>query len=69
VTFQIEGQAFYALNGGPEFKFTEAISFFVNCETQAVGEGFPLAEERDSVVGLKISLVCRGKSFPLLWAS
>jgi predicted 3-demethylubiquinone-9 3-methyltransferase (glyoxalase superfamily) len=34
VTFQIEGQDFYALNGGPEFKFTEAISFFVNCETQ-----------------------------------
>ncbi len=34
VTFQLEGQAFTALNGGPEFKFTEAISFFVNCETQ-----------------------------------
>jgi predicted 3-demethylubiquinone-9 3-methyltransferase (glyoxalase superfamily) len=34
VTFQIEGQEFMALNGGPQFKFTEAISFFVNCETQ-----------------------------------
>jgi predicted 3-demethylubiquinone-9 3-methyltransferase (glyoxalase superfamily) len=33
--FQIEGQRFYALNGGPEFKFTPAISFFVNCQTQA----------------------------------
>ena len=33
-TFQIEGQDFYALNGGPQFKFTPAISFFVNCETQ-----------------------------------
>jgi predicted 3-demethylubiquinone-9 3-methyltransferase (glyoxalase superfamily) len=33
-TFQLEGQEFYVLNGGPEFKFTEAISFFVNCETQ-----------------------------------
>ena len=33
-TFQLEGQEFIALNGGPEFKFTEAISFFVNCETQ-----------------------------------
>jgi predicted 3-demethylubiquinone-9 3-methyltransferase (glyoxalase superfamily) len=32
--FQIEGQDFMALNGGPEFKFTPAISFFVNCETQ-----------------------------------
>ena len=34
-TFQLEGQTFYALNGGPRFKFTEAISLFVNCESQA----------------------------------
>ena len=34
VEFQIEGQEFVALNGGPIFKFTEAISFVVNCETQ-----------------------------------
>jgi len=33
-TFQLEGQEFYALNGGPHFSFTPAISFFVNCETQ-----------------------------------
>jgi predicted 3-demethylubiquinone-9 3-methyltransferase (glyoxalase superfamily) len=33
-TFQLEGQNFYALNGGPQCKFTPAISFFVNCETQ-----------------------------------
>ena len=33
-TFQLNGQEFMALNGGPEFKFTEAISLFVNCETQ-----------------------------------
>ncbi|MGH9512916.1 MAG: VOC family protein [Terriglobales bacterium] len=33
-TFQLEGQDFYALNGGPHFKFTEAISFFVDCKTQ-----------------------------------
>jgi predicted 3-demethylubiquinone-9 3-methyltransferase (glyoxalase superfamily) len=33
-TFQIGGQEFMALNGGPEFTFTPAISFFVNCETQ-----------------------------------
>lgn len=32
--FQIEGQKFVALNGGPYFKFTEAISFVINCETQ-----------------------------------
>jgi predicted 3-demethylubiquinone-9 3-methyltransferase (glyoxalase superfamily) len=33
-TFQLEGQEFVALNGGPQFTFTPAISFFVNCETQ-----------------------------------
>ncbi len=33
-TFQLEGQDFFALNGGPAFTFTPAISFFVNCETQ-----------------------------------
>jgi predicted 3-demethylubiquinone-9 3-methyltransferase (glyoxalase superfamily) len=33
-TFQLDGQDFMALNGGPQFKFTEAISLFVNCETQ-----------------------------------
>src|SRR5215813_2038072 len=32
--FQLNGQEFVALNGGPRFKFTEAISFVVNCETQ-----------------------------------
>jgi predicted 3-demethylubiquinone-9 3-methyltransferase (glyoxalase superfamily) len=34
-TFQLEGQEFIALNGGPQFTFSPAISFFVNCETQA----------------------------------
>jgi len=34
VTFEIEGQEFVALNGGPHFKFSEAISFMVKCETQ-----------------------------------
>jgi predicted 3-demethylubiquinone-9 3-methyltransferase (glyoxalase superfamily) len=34
VQFELEGQAFMALNGGPLFKFTEAVSFLVACETQ-----------------------------------
>lgn len=34
-TFQLEGQEFMALNGGPDHKFTEAVSFFVDCKTQA----------------------------------
>ena len=33
-TFRLDGVKFIALNGGPQFKFTEAISFLVNCETQ-----------------------------------
>lgn len=34
VEFELEGQTFVALNGGPHFKFSEAISFIVNCDTQ-----------------------------------
>jgi predicted 3-demethylubiquinone-9 3-methyltransferase (glyoxalase superfamily) len=34
VQFQLDGQSFVALNGGPHFKFTEAVSFVVNCHTQ-----------------------------------
>ena len=34
VNFQLDGQDFVALNGGPHFKFTEAISLFVNCQDQ-----------------------------------
>lgn len=33
-TFQLNGQSFMALNGGPQFSFSPAVSFFVNCETQ-----------------------------------
>jgi predicted 3-demethylubiquinone-9 3-methyltransferase (glyoxalase superfamily) len=34
VRFQLDGQKFLALNGGPQFKFTEAVSLMVNCKTQ-----------------------------------
>ena len=33
-SFELEGQAFMALNGGPMFHFTEAVSFFINCDSQ-----------------------------------
>ena len=39
VTFQLEGQEFIALNGGPQYTFTPAISLLVNCETQAEVDG------------------------------
>jgi predicted 3-demethylubiquinone-9 3-methyltransferase (glyoxalase superfamily) len=35
VSFELDGQRFHALNGGPQFSFTPAISLFVSCETQA----------------------------------
>ena len=40
VSFRIEGQEFTALNGGPHFKFSEAISFVVRCETQTEVDHF-----------------------------
>ena len=38
--FELDGQAFIALNGGPHFSFTPAVSFFVNCETQSEVDDF-----------------------------
>ena len=38
--FQLDGQDFVALNGGPLYQFTEAISFSVNCETQVEVDRF-----------------------------
>jgi predicted 3-demethylubiquinone-9 3-methyltransferase (glyoxalase superfamily) len=35
VSFELDGQEFIGLNGGPQFRFTEAVSMFVDCETQA----------------------------------
>src|SRR5258706_1896087 len=40
VDFELNGQEFIGLNGGPHFKFTEAVSFSVNCKTQAEVDGF-----------------------------
>ena len=39
-TFELEGQKFIALNGGPQFKFTEAVSLFVDCDSQAEVDTF-----------------------------
>ena len=40
VAFNLDGQDFVALNGGPQFKFTEAVSFVANCETQQEVDDF-----------------------------
>lgn len=64
MTFQLEGQEFIALNGGPEFTFSPAISFFVNCETQEeIDELWEKLSDGENRVlhGLKIDTAFRGK--------
>src|SRR3954467_551379 len=40
VEFRLDGQTFIALNGGPEFRFNESVSFMVHCKTQAGGDRY-----------------------------
>src|SRR5437868_2406001 len=60
VTFELEGQQFFGLNGGPHYSFTPAISFFVNCETQKdvdeLWESSRRAERRTVAAGSEISM-------------
>src|SRR5262249_22338720 len=53
VTFELEGQLFMALNGGPVFKFSPTISFFVNCDTheELDGKGSPRVDKKISADG------------------
>jgi predicted 3-demethylubiquinone-9 3-methyltransferase (glyoxalase superfamily) len=44
ITFQLDGQVFIALNGGPDYQFSPAISLFVNCETQEEIDEFRVLE-------------------------
>jgi predicted 3-demethylubiquinone-9 3-methyltransferase (glyoxalase superfamily) len=54
-SFEINGQKFTALNGGPRFKFTEAISFVIDCKSQKkwiiTGINFPKAEKKVCAAG------------------
>ena len=67
VDFQINGQPFTALNGGPVFKFNEAVSFQVFCETQDeidfIGISLRMADRKAGVVGSRTSLDFPGKSY------
>ena len=67
VRFQLDGQEFMALNGGPQFTFSPAISFRVNCETQEEVNELceKLSEKKNSAAGLRTNTVCHGRSFPL----
>jgi len=64
VEFQLDGQPFVALNGGPHFKFTEAISFVVNCETQAEVDGY---WEKLSAGGAQVQCGWLKDKFGLSW--
>jgi predicted 3-demethylubiquinone-9 3-methyltransferase (glyoxalase superfamily) len=63
-TFQLEGQEFIALNGGPQFKFTEAVSLFVRCKTQ---EQVDDLWEKLSAGGSKIQCGWLQDRFGLSW--
>jgi len=69
VLFQLEGQEFLALNGGPLFKFSEAVSFLVNCKDQEEVDYYwqKLLEggEEGNAAGSRINTVYHGKSFLL----
>jgi predicted 3-demethylubiquinone-9 3-methyltransferase (glyoxalase superfamily) len=71
-TFELDGQQFIALNGGPMFTFSPAISFFVNCETQEevdeLWEKLSEGGEKTNAAGLKTNMACHGRSFLLFWA-
>lgn len=69
VGFMLDGQKFAALNGGPQYTFSPAISLVVNCETQEEvdefsGRRYQRAEKRDNVAGSRTNMVCPGRSFP-----
>ncbi len=71
-TFQLDGQDFMALNGGPMYTFTPAISFMVDCKTQEEVDHFweKLSEggSRTSADGSRTSSVCSGRSSLPFWA-
>jgi predicted 3-demethylubiquinone-9 3-methyltransferase (glyoxalase superfamily) len=66
IEFEIEGQKFVALNGGPLFKFNESISFVVNCEIQEKVDYFwerspRMVARNQPMAGSRIDSACPGK--------
>src|SRR6266404_897640 len=64
IAFELDGQQFTALNGGPHFEFTEAISLVVNCETQEEVDNF---WEKLSKGGQKVECGWLKDKFGLSW--
>jgi predicted 3-demethylubiquinone-9 3-methyltransferase (glyoxalase superfamily) len=65
-TFVLDGQEFIALNGGPHFKFSEAISFFISCDSQAevdrLWERLSEGASQGDAAGSKTNSGCHGRS-------
>lgn len=64
VEFKLQGQSFVALNGGPQFKFSEAISFLVNCQTQEEVDAY---WEKLSAGGAQVECGWLKDKFGLSW--
>jgi predicted 3-demethylubiquinone-9 3-methyltransferase (glyoxalase superfamily) len=68
IAFELDGQRFTALNGGPMFKFTEAVSFLVRCDSQEEVDYYwqnsSLAAPKANAAGSRTSSACPGKSSP-----
>jgi predicted 3-demethylubiquinone-9 3-methyltransferase (glyoxalase superfamily) len=66
ITFELEGQQFIALNSGPQYKFTEAISLMVSCETQDEVDSYwaklGAGGEWGRAAGSRTNTACRGRS-------
>ena len=74
VEFVLDGQDYTAINGGPMFTFSEAISLAVNCADQDEVDHYWEAlsaggEESDSAAGSRTGSACPGRSCPRRWAS
>lgn len=75
VAFELDGQPFTALNGGPVFQFSPAVSFVVHCKTQAEVDhyweklGAGGAPEAQQCGWLADRLACRGRSCRTVWST
>lgn len=71
VEFELAGQRFVGINGGPEFTFTEAVSFQINCETQDEIDYYwsacPRAARKGRVAGSRTGTACPGRSYRPGW--
>ena len=66
VEFELDGQRFVGINGGPQFTFDEAVSFQIDCETRTksttTGNGCPRAARKGRAAGSRTGTGCPGRS-------